>query len=301
MTELSNKLKEARLSLGLSLDDLQASTKIQKRYLLGIEEGNYSMIPGPFYVRAFIKQYAEAVNLDPEELFEEYKSEIPSTHSEDFPEKLSRVQTRKSVAPGNSKIFDLLPKLLIGVFVIGAIALAYFLIINNRDADSSNEPAANGSDSVQLTDKLDEKEQEEAKEDSEKTTSTNEVEAEEEDDSKVEPQTQQLTVVETKGKETIFELKNATKFELKLVSTGETWVNIKNGNGNSFWQGILKKGTEESKVVDFSKEQEAVIVVGNSVATEIYVNDQKLEYSISPTDQVTQNITIRYVPATASE
>ena len=37
-------------------------------------------MPGNFYVRAFIKQYAEAVGLDPEELFEEFKNEIPNTH-----------------------------------------------------------------------------------------------------------------------------------------------------------------------------------------------------------------------------
>ena len=68
LTELGNRLKEARLVKGLSLDDLQEITKIQKRYLIGIEEGNYSMMPGKFYVRAFIKQYAEAVGLEPEEI-----------------------------------------------------------------------------------------------------------------------------------------------------------------------------------------------------------------------------------------
>ena len=61
MTELGKILKEAREAKGLSLDDLQQITKIQKRYLIGIEEGNYDMMPGKFYVRAFIKQYAEAV------------------------------------------------------------------------------------------------------------------------------------------------------------------------------------------------------------------------------------------------
>ncbi len=71
MTELGNRLKEAREEKGMSLDDLQAATKIQKRYLTALEEGNYDIIPGKFYVRAFIKQYAEAVGLDSELLFEE--------------------------------------------------------------------------------------------------------------------------------------------------------------------------------------------------------------------------------------
>ena len=62
---------------------MQEITKIQKRYLVGIEEGNYSIMPGTFYVRAFIKQYAEAVGLDPDEIFEEFKNEIPSHQTEE--------------------------------------------------------------------------------------------------------------------------------------------------------------------------------------------------------------------------
>ncbi|AYA75485.1 helix-turn-helix domain-containing protein [Bacillus sp. Y1] len=301
MTELSNKLKEARLSLGLSLDDLQTTTKIQKRYLQALEEGNYSIIPGPFYVRAFIKQYAEAVQLDPEELFAEYKSDIPSTHGDDFPDKLSRVQTRKDVAPSNSKLFAILPRLLIGVFVIGAVALAYFLVVNIKEnGESAEEPATSDSEQIQYKDNLSEKEADkeketEASEDEDNQTSGANGVTEEETTEEATP-TQEVTVAESKGKETVYEVKNAEKFEVKLVSTGETWVNMLNGKGHSFWQGILKTGAEDNKVVDYSKEQEAVLVIGNSTATEIYVNDQKLEYATPPDDQVRQDITIRYVP-----
>ena len=100
MTELGTILKEARIAKNLSLDDLQEITKIQKRYLIGIEEGNYSLMPGNFYVRAFIKQYAEAVGLDPEELFEEFNNEIPSTHADDIPGQLSRVKTKQRSVKG---------------------------------------------------------------------------------------------------------------------------------------------------------------------------------------------------------
>jgi cytoskeletal protein RodZ len=301
LTELSNKLKETRLSLGLSMDDLQATTKIQKRYLQAIEEGNYSIIPGPFYVRAFIKQYAEAVQLDPDEIFEEYKADIPSTHSEDFPEKLSRVQTRKDVAPSNSKILAILPRLLIGVFVIGAVALAYFLVLNFKDREAAEEPATKDNEQIQYEDNLTEQEAEEeteteaTEEDDKQTSGANNV-TEDTTEEEATP-TQEVAVAESKGKETVYELKNAEKFEVKLVSTGETWVNMLNGKGESFWQGILKKGAEENKLIDYSKEQEAVLVIGNSTQTEIYVNDQKLEYATPPADQVRQDITIRFVPA----
>jgi hypothetical protein len=107
---------------------------------------------------------------------------------------------------------------------------------------------------------------------------------------------QSLTVVQSGGKNSIYELKNADKFVLKLVSKGNTWVNIKNGSGRSFFQGTLTTTGTSSQAVDFTKEDKAVIVVGNAINTDIYVNDQKLEYAIAPTSVVSQNVTIQFVP-----
>ncbi|MER2141453.1 MAG: helix-turn-helix domain-containing protein, partial [Priestia megaterium] len=126
MTELGQRLRQERESKGLSLEDLQKLTKIQKRYLLGIEEGNYEVMPGKFYVRAFIKQYCEAIGLDTDAIFEEYKSDIPSTQTEDMPQQLSRVRSRKEIpqhTKGVSKAYDYLPTVLVvaGVVVVGII------------------------------------------------------------------------------------------------------------------------------------------------------------------------------------
>jgi cytoskeletal protein RodZ len=298
VTELGNRLKEERLAKGLSLEDLQSITKIQKRYLIGIEEGNYSSMPGNFYVRAFVKQYAEALQLNPEEIFETYKNEIPATHNEDLPEKLSRVKTRKTVTEGSSKIFDIIPKVLIGVFIIGAAGLLYFFFVNNvgdkanDQVNEENEPVkfvrSENLDKADETEKENTKENEEEKNDEQKTVEENPV---------VETPKQELTAVQNSGKNSTYDLKNADKFVVKLVSTtGNTWVSVKNGSGISKFNGMLSNTGTQSTEVDLAGESKAVIVVGNAVGTEIYVNDQKLEYAIAPADQVVQNITIQYVP-----
>jgi cytoskeletal protein RodZ len=298
VTELGNRLKEERLAKGLSLEDLQSITKIQKRYLIGIEEGNYSSMPGNFYVRAFVKQYAEALQLNPEEIFETYKNEIPATHNEDLPEKLSRVKTRKTVTEGSSKIFDIIPKVLIGVFIIGAAGLLYFFFVNNvgdkanDQVNEENEPVkfvrSENLDKADETEKENTKENEEEKNDEQKTVEENPV---------VETPKQELTAVQNSGKSSTYDLKNADKFVVKLVSTtGNTWVSVKNGSGISKFNGMLSNTGTQSTEVDLAGESKAVIVVGNAVGTEIYVNDQKLEYAIAPADQVVQNITIQYVP-----
>lgn len=297
MTELGNRLKEARLAKNLSLDDLQTITKIQKRYLIGIEEGNYSSMPGNFYVRAFIKQYAEALHMNPDELFEEYKNEIPAAHNEDLSNQLSRVKTRKTISESNSKVFDILPKVLIGVFVIGVAGLLYYFLINHP-GNTSNESfnKVNDQAKIERAKNLVQPKSENANKAS-TGNNTNAAGNQTGSTTPAQPTPQQeLKVVQSAGRNSTFQLKNADKFVVKLVSNGQTWVNIKSGKGYSFFQGMLTKGSTDSKTVDLSKESQAVLVVGNALDTDIYVNDQKLAYSVAPDKVVRQNITIQYVP-----
>ena len=220
MTELGNILKEAREAKGLSLDELQSITKIQKRYLLGIEEGNYSMMPGKFYVRAFIKQYAEAVGLDPEQLFEQHKNEIPSTYNDELPEQLSRVQSRKSISPDTSKVLDFLPKILIAVFLIGAIVLVWYLIVKNA-GDGAEQPANTDKSKPSY------EETEEVVDDSGDKSTGDEDEAavdeEEPAEEEAEPEipAQELSVLSNSGSNSVYELKSADKFVVKIVSLGK--------------------------------------------------------------------------------
>ena len=165
LSELGNRLKEAREAKGLTLEQLQEITKIQVRYLVGIEEGNYSMMPGKFYTRAFIKQYAEAVDLVPEELFEEYKEEVPTTANDELPQNLSRVNSRRSLDGASSKVLDILPTILIAILVL-AVAFLFWYFVYAKDSDpekqSSNDTEQN---SVYMkSDALNEKEQEKATE-----------------------------------------------------------------------------------------------------------------------------------------
>ncbi|WP_255295242.1 RodZ domain-containing protein [Bacillus sp. AFS037270] len=294
LTELGNRLKEARLAKNLSLDDLQTITKIQKRYLVGIEEGNYASMPGNFYVRAFIKQYAEALNLNPDEIFETYKNEIPASHNDEL-HHLSRVKTHKAISKGDSKVFDVLPKVLIGVFVIGIASVLYYFIANHA-GDNNNETVSNDREQVKI-EKSTELEKVKANEVAKEDETKKEEEAAKPNTETTPPADtpkQELTAVQSQGNTTTYDLKNTDKFVVKLVSKGQTWVSIKNGKQKTFFQGTLRKGSTESQTQDLSAENMAVIRVGNAADTDIYINDQKLEYAIPATANV-QNIKIQHV------
>jgi cytoskeleton protein RodZ len=51
----------------ISLDDVAERTKISRRYLEAIEEGQYDRLPGETFVRGFIRSYAQSVGLDPDD------------------------------------------------------------------------------------------------------------------------------------------------------------------------------------------------------------------------------------------
>jgi cytoskeleton protein RodZ len=72
MKDLGRVLRERREQLGISLDELQARTKIRKRYLMALEDGNWDLLPGAVYARGFVKTYAEALGLDGKQLLDEY-------------------------------------------------------------------------------------------------------------------------------------------------------------------------------------------------------------------------------------
>jgi len=74
---IGQELQTARLGLRMTIDDLQQQTRIQRRYLLAIEDGRFEVLPGPFYIQAFIKQYADAVGLNGNALLRQHQDEIP--------------------------------------------------------------------------------------------------------------------------------------------------------------------------------------------------------------------------------
>lgn len=138
MSDLGQQLKEARLARGLSLDDVQEMTKIRKRYLEAIEAGDYKVLPGSFYVRAFIKTYAEAVGVSSEELLNEHQQTVPSADPEPVMEPVLQRRRTKTASEGNSKW---LSTVLMWSFLVIIVAVIYLVVINNKgDGNQTADP-----------------------------------------------------------------------------------------------------------------------------------------------------------------
>ncbi|MEC0091337.1 RodZ domain-containing protein [Paenibacillus macquariensis] len=280
MSELGQQLKEARLEKGMSLDDVQEMTKIRKRYLEAIEAGDYKVLPGNFYVRAFIKTYAETVGLNPDELLEGDK-EVSLSQPEATMEPV--IQKRSSNRPPTERNVKWLSTVLMWTFPILIIVVIY-LYVSSLDGKTSDktvdsdqkitgdiqdpkkepvkEPTGNGGDAVTPPG----------------TNGETETELPVEPPVEVPPVEEPITVTESgkSGKNTIFNVSGSdtTKVPVVIKATGESWVEIYRGS-NSKGEKLYFGKTKDGEVLNLEMDNQGMYIKsGYSPATEIMVAGQ---------------------------
>jgi cytoskeleton protein RodZ len=73
MPEIGATLRETRMRQRIDITDMEVRTKIRAKYLRALENEEWDLLPGPTYVKSFLRTYAEALGLDAKLLVEEYK------------------------------------------------------------------------------------------------------------------------------------------------------------------------------------------------------------------------------------
>jgi cytoskeletal protein RodZ len=73
MPEIGTTLHDARNRRKIDLMQVETDTKIRTKYLRALENEEWDLLPGPTYVKTFLRTYAEYLGLDAKLLVEEYK------------------------------------------------------------------------------------------------------------------------------------------------------------------------------------------------------------------------------------
>ena len=239
MSELGEVLKKARLEKNLTLDKIQDQTKIRKRYLEALEEGDYEALPGKFYVRAFIKNYAEAIGLDAEEVLKYYENDIPKldTKSDEVIPARKPQRMRSSRSEKLSKI--LVNVLLWGFFILIIVVLWYYLVSNNKSEPDKqdNSPITQNSQAPDLT--------------VNNPAPTPTVTPEPTPVVEITPTV--VTFVEKVGKDDVYTISPAAESHtLTLVADGgDSWVEVYEGtkSGNKLHYTTMKNGDTKSVTI----------------------------------------------------
>ncbi|MCW2955788.1 MAG: hypothetical protein JWO69_657 [Thermoleophilia bacterium] len=74
MFELGNNLREARHRRQVDLVAAEQDTKIRSKYLAALETEDFDILPGPVFVRGFLRTYAQYLGLDAQLFIDEYNA-----------------------------------------------------------------------------------------------------------------------------------------------------------------------------------------------------------------------------------
>lgn len=302
MSEIGQKLRDARIDKGYTLDDLQQITKIQKRYLIAIEEGNFEALPGDFYVRAFVKQYADTVGLDSEQLLNEFNDTIPQPQPQEYIEptedenKANRRTRTRNHDNGFARFSRYLPTIIIVAVVVVIVGVIYAFAIGNRDRnksviqESSSMTVSSESSSKASSQSSSSSSQAASSSSAKKASSANKK-------STTKPK---MTVTSETTTSAAFTYSNAPTNNTLVLHASDTktaWVAVTAG-GTQIWQGTLQSAPQSITIP--SGTTSFTIQTGNAENTKAKINGKNFNLDPNNVGGFVKTITVTMTTAAAS-
>jgi len=138
--KFAEELKSERESKGLTLQQIASRTRIDLKFLQAIEEANYDILP-ELYIRAFIKEYAQTLDLNPKEILQKFdiarsgktehinSSEYkPITEIQNLPETINETN-KNSNMPNNEEQKKKFSNIKTNYYAGGSVILVTLIII----------------------------------------------------------------------------------------------------------------------------------------------------------------------------
>lgn len=263
---IGETLRKARIDKKISLDELQQRTKIQKRYLLAIEENDFHELPSDYYLRTFIRQYADEVKLDGNYLIDvlDGKDRPMPTYPE--LETVEGLRKNKHVeSPTRARFKATLPMILLGLVALAIISVVgYMTWLDHQETAIIPE---NSSVQVERSDV--------SSSVAEKVSSSQPKPVE----SSKEPEKPKMafTMENNTTNAATMKVEHAEKpLKISFTGTERVWVGVQ-VNGALTYQKTLEKGESETTELPADTAQ-AVITVGMATYAEVKINDQALDF-----------------------
>ncbi len=128
-------LRRQRELRGLSLEQVAEQTKISLRALRALEAEDWDILPAEVYIRGFVRCYAEAIGLDPNEALYRYEKAF-----EPYRRKKDNISEKLYVERSKRRSFLLW--LILSLILIVVIFLIYFYF-HSKETTESEFPSFN--------------------------------------------------------------------------------------------------------------------------------------------------------------
>src|ERR1700759_763573 len=143
MADIGTTLREARIRARIDMSEVEARTKIRAKYLRAIENEEWDLLPGPVYVKSFLRTYGDFLGVDSRQLVDEYKRRYERPAAQDLRpiSARSRERERRRRRPRLGPIGAV-------VLVLAAVVAALFFIggaLESGSSSTSSSTVAGGS------------------------------------------------------------------------------------------------------------------------------------------------------------
>ena len=278
MLTIGKTLREAREARGYTLEHVQEVTKIQKRYLLAIEEEDFDIMPGHFYTRAFIRQYAEVLGADAEALV----TIFDEASERDRQAQLTAEEAEEVLQARHLRAKEKKPNVLrhINWTVIGllvaCVGIVTAIIWAAMSLDKESQPAQQATQSSESGQSL---VASDAHSSSVSATSSS----------------VQQQEIKLQGKQTSFDTwvyqvnEHAVSDTLRIASHGETWVQVVIDDEELFAGTLLDEDQQQFTIPRGT--QEVAIRIGNVPDTSVWIGQRAL---VLADDGETQTVLIQW-------
>jgi cytoskeletal protein RodZ len=140
MADIGSTLRESRMRARIDISEVEVGTKIRAKYLRALENEEWDLLPGPVYVRSFLKTYGDFLGLDSRLLVDEFKRryERPSEHEVRAMATTARERDRRSSASPSRLAGALLTPRTVIVLALVVIVAALYVIGTQNGKNPSN-------------------------------------------------------------------------------------------------------------------------------------------------------------------
>src|SRR5271168_3883894 len=146
MAEIGETLRDARMRAHIDVSEIEAKTKIRAKYLRALENEEWGLLPGPTFVKSFLRTYAQALGLDGKALVEEYRLHHERPSEAMLEPIVSAPHGRQRGRPGRPGS-DHGPSrgYMLAVGAIGAVIVALVILLIAGGSSSSPKVGTSGS------------------------------------------------------------------------------------------------------------------------------------------------------------
>jgi cytoskeleton protein RodZ len=123
MADIGSTLREARMRARIDMSEVEARTKIRAKYLRAIENEEWDLLPGPVYVKSFLRTYGDFLGLDSRLLVDDFKRRYERPNEQELRPIAALGRERERAARGPV----VPPWAIIGLVLVAVLAALFVL------------------------------------------------------------------------------------------------------------------------------------------------------------------------------